>query len=188
MDPLAPVNSLIDKTEDLLGHSPHPAIVAVPVGAWAVSNICDTMAMVTGNDRYDEAARVSMGIGLAGAAGAVVTGIRDYGAIPSDRPSHDVATAHALGNAVVGTLFTTSYILRVRAHQAGRRPSLFARTLALAAGGLAVYTAWLGGRLVQEYGEGVKPVMDHLADDRRDQDAHGRERLAPGSPLAARHG
>jgi len=188
MDPLAPVTSLIDKTEEVLGHSPHPAIVALPIGAWAVSNVCDTMALATGNDYYDDAARVSMGIGLAGAAGAVVTGIRDYGAIPSDRPSHDVATAHALGNAVVGTLFTASYILRVRAHQAGRRPSLLARTLALTAGGLALYTAWLGGRLVEEYGEGVKPVMDQLSDDRDDQDARGRERFAPGAPLGTRHG
>jgi uncharacterized membrane protein len=182
MDPLSPVTTLIDKTEELLGHSPHPAIVALPIGAWAVSNVSDGLALATGDDRYDDAARVSMAIGLIGAAGAVVTGLRDYSFIPEERPSHDPATTHALGNALVGTLFATSYVLRVRAHGAGRRPSLLARSLAIAGGALSLYTAWLGGVLVEEYGEAVKPVMD----DQDDQDDHhGRQRLAPGSPLGS---
>jgi uncharacterized membrane protein len=73
MDPITPVTDLIDKTEELLGHSPHPAIVALPIGAWAVSNICDTIGMLSGDDRFDDVARISMAIGLAGAAGAAVT-------------------------------------------------------------------------------------------------------------------
>lgn len=191
MDPLTPVTTAIDKTEELLGHSPHPAIVSVPIGAWVVSNVCDVMALTSGNDRYDDAARVSMGIGLAAAAGAVVTGIRDYSFIPKERPSHDVATTHALGNALVGTLFATSFVLRIQDHQAGRRASLLARSLALAAGGLSLYTAWLGGKLVEEYGEAVQPVMDQKEHDERhheDDSAHGRERLNPASPLGSHHG
>jgi len=190
MNPLAPLNSLMNEAEEVLGHSPHPAIVALPLGAWAVSNISDSMALVTGDDRYDDVARVSLGIGLVGAVGAAVTGIRDYGFIPEDRPSHDVATTHALGNTVAGTLFATSYVLRVREHLAGRPTSLLARSLALAGGGLSLYTAWLGGRLVQEYGEAVKPVMDRLSDDeseKRETSERGRERLAADAPLGARH-
>lgn len=186
MDPLAPVTGLIDKTEELLGHSPHPAVVAVPIGAWTVSNVCDTAALVTGDGRFDDAARVSMAVGLAGAAVAAVTGLRDYSFIDRDRPSHDVATAHGLGNAVVASLFTASYVLRERDHQRGGRTSILARALALAGGGLMLYTAWLGGVLVEEYGEAVKPVMD-------DRGAHaerpeGRDRLAPGTPLGGRRG
>jgi uncharacterized membrane protein len=173
---------LIDKTEELLGHSPHPAVVALPIGAWAVSNVCDALALLNGDDRYDDVARVSMAIGLAGAALSVVTGLRDYSYIDVDRPSHDVATAHGLGNALVGSLFTTSYLLRARDHQRGARPSFAARALALAGGGLALYTAWLGGVLVEEYGESVKPVMKP-ADDH--DASRGRQRLAPGSPLGA---
>jgi uncharacterized membrane protein len=190
MDPLKPVTELIDATESLLGHSPHPAIVTLPIGAWGVSNVCDTLGLVTGHRRFDDAARLSMAVGLVGAAGAVVTGLRDYGHIPKDRPSHKIATAHALGNSIVGTLFVTSYILRQRDHLAGRRPSLGARLLALAGGGLSLYTAWLGGVLVEEHGEGVKPVMHRLwaeerAEQRRQQEeeARGRRRLAPESPL-----
>lgn len=184
MDPntlLAPVYSAIDRAEDLLGHSPHQAIVSLPIGAWAVSNVCDGLAMLGGDDRLDEAARVSMGIGLAGAAAAVVTGLRDYSFIPTDRPSHGVATTHALGNAMVGSLFAASYVLRQRDRSAGRPTCLAARLLGLAGGGLTLYTAWLGGVLVAEYGEGVKPVMEQ-----QDEEPHGRERLAPASPLGLR--
>ena len=147
----------IDKIEEALGHSPHPAITGLPVGAWAVSNISDVMGMVKGDKAYDDCARISMGIGLCGAAGAVVTGLRDYSFIPKDRqPNHDIATEHAVYNAVVGTLFTASYLLRTR----DERPGLAARLLGLAGGGLMLYTAWLGGKLVAELGEGVKPVME----------------------------
>lgn len=182
MDPLAPITGLIDKTEEILGHSPHPAIVALPIGAWAVSNVCDTVALATGSDAFDDAARISMGIGLVGAAGAAITGIRDYSFIPEDRPSHDVATAHGLGNALAGTLFATSFVLRVRDRQQGRPASLLSRALALAGGGLALYTGWLGGKLVQEYGEAVKPVMDQMSEE---DGEYGRERLAPESPLGS---
>lgn len=175
-----PLTDLIDKTEELLGHSPHPAIVALPIGAWAVSNLCDSIGMLTGDDRFDDVARISMAIGLAGAAGAAVTGIRDYGYIPQDRPSHDVATSHGLGNALVGSLFVASYIARVRDQSMGRRTGLTARLLGLAGGSLALYTAWLGGVLVEEYGEAVKPVMEHQ--DRHGGE-HGRGRLAPEAPL-----
>lgn len=182
-----PITTAIDRTEELLGHSPHPAIVALPLGAFAVSNVCDVLGGVTGEERFDDAARLSMGVGLVGAAGAVLTGVRDYGYIPPDRePNHSVATTHGLGNAVVGTLFFTSYVLRSRDHAAGRRTGAMARLLSLAGGALSLYTAWLGGKLVEEYGESVKPVMGQHKDRQEGlerDDHHGRERLAPMAPL-----
>ena len=154
----------IDKIEEALGHSPHPAITDLPVGAWAVSNITDVMGLATGDRAYDDCARISMGIGLCGAAGAVVTGLRDYSFIPKDRqPNHDIATEHAVYNALVGTLFTASYLLRSR----DERPGLMARLLGLAGGGLMLYTAWLGGKLVEELGEAVKPVMEQQSKQQR---------------------
>ncbi len=167
----------IDKVEEAMGHSPHPAITDLPVGAWAVSNISDVMGMVTGDRAYDDCARISMGIGLFGAAGAVVTGLRDYSFIPPDRqPNHDIATTHALGNAVAGTLFTASYILRARDEQAGRRTCFLARLLGLAGGGLVLYTAWLGGKLVEELGEAVKPVMEQQEKQKQAPQPVGRQK------------
>jgi uncharacterized membrane protein len=172
-----PITKAIDKTEEFLGHSPHPAIVMLPLGAFAVSNVCDGLGVLTGCERYDDAARVSMAIGLVGAAGAVATGVRDYGYIPESRqPSHSIATTHALGNAVVGSLFATSYVLRVRDHSAGRRTGPLARLFALTGGALALYTAWLGGRLVEEYGEAVKPVMEQQDAEEEGHEGDGPDR------------
>lgn len=184
-----PISAAIDKTEELMGHSPHPAIVTVPLGAWTVSNVCDGLGLVTGEDSFDDAARISMAVGLVGAAGAVVTGLRDYSHIPKDRPSHAVATTHALFNGVVVSLMTASFVIRLRDHDKGRRTSLPARLLGLAGGGLSLYSAWLGGKLVEEMGEGVKPVQDKMAHDEElaGQEGHGRERLDPGAPLGVHH-
>ena len=155
-----PISRSIDAIEERIGYSPHPAIVAVPVGAFVTSNVSDGLYLLTGNEAYDGAAHVSMAVGLIGAAGALATGLRDYGNIPQSRqPSHNIATRHGLGNAVVGSLFLTSFIMRTRDRAAGYRTGLVPRLLALGGGALAVYTAWLGGKLVQEYGEAVKPLI-----------------------------
>jgi len=97
-----------------------------------------------------------------------------------------------VGNAVVSTLFVTSYVLRVRDQMAGQPTSLLARVLGIAGGSLSLYTAWLGGVLVEEHGEGVKPVMERMEADRRDRgsddESRGRERLTPVSPLGLHAG
>lgn len=171
------ISESIDRIEEGLGHSPHPAITDIPVGAWAVSGISDVMGVLTGDKAYDDCARISMGIGLIGAAGAALTGLRDYSLIPRDRqPSHDIATRHALSNAVVGTLFTASYFLRSRREQAGRRPGFMARLLGLAGGGLMAYAAGLGGKLVLEHGEAVKPMIEQQEKQKRESQPVGGER------------
>ncbi len=158
-----PISYAIEKVEELIGHSPHPAIVAVPIGAWTVSNICDGLGAATGDRSFDDAARISMGIGLLGAVGAAVTGLHDYAKIPTGLPSHEVATSHGLGNMVAATLMTGSFVLRSLDHERGERPGIAARLLGLSAGGLTLYTAWLGGKLVEEMGEGVNPMMKRRA-------------------------
>ncbi len=157
-----PISYVIEKIEELIGHTPHPAIVAVPLGAWTVSNVCDGIAATTGSREFDDAARISMGIGLVGAVGAALTGFHDYAKIPRDRPSHEVATTHGLGNALATTLMTASYVLRTIDHERGNRPGVATRLLALSAGGLSVYTGWLGGKLVEEMGEGVNPMYGRV--------------------------
>ncbi len=79
---------------------------------------------------------------------------------------------------LVGTLFVASYVLRERDQPGGpsHRPGR-PRCWRLAGGGLALYTAWLGGVLVEEYGEGVKPVMDQDV-ARTSKTSGGRERLS----------
>lgn len=172
-----PLTAPIDLAHEALGHSPHPAVVLLPAGSWICSNLCDLMAMATGDPRYDDAARISMGVGLAGAPVAAATGLRDYSRMEDDPRHVATATTHAVGNAIVGTLFGASYLLRHRDEAAGRRPGVAARLLGLAGGALGLYTMWLGGVLVENHGVGVEPHPwghDH---------ARGRARLDPDAPL-----
>lgn len=157
---MGPIMKTIDKIEELIGHSPHPAIVAIPIGAWLTSSIADGFAIATKKSAYDDAARISMAVGLVGAVGAAVTGLHDYGYIPKDRePSHNIATRHGWGNAIATSLFLASYLLRVRAAQTKHKPSILSRLLGLAGSGTVAYTGWLGGKLVEEQGEAVKPII-----------------------------
>ena len=158
-----PISWTIDRVEDLMGHSPHPAVVAVPIGAYTVSNLCDGLASLTGEKSYDDAARISMAVGLVGAAASAVTGMRDYSRIPRDRAghAHRIATQHGLGNMVPTGMMPASFVLRVRDHAANREAGMTSRALALGAGTLTLYTAWLGGKLIQELGEGVKAKVTH---------------------------
>lgn len=169
-----PLMATLDKAEEVLGHSPHPALVAIPIGAWVASNIFDVLALATGDDRYDDAAKLTIGVGLLGAVGAAVTGLHDYGRhVKSGTDSHEIATRHGIGNAIAGALFVTSYVLRTN----GRRPTPAARLLSLAGGALVGYTGYLGGVLVEEHGIGVHPV------EKADPAPHGRARLDPAAPL-----
>jgi len=171
---------LLDQIEEMLGHSPHPAIVAVPLGGWTVGVICDALGLATGRPAYDDAARLSMGIGLVGAAGAILTGLHDYSYIPRDRPTHDIATSHATCMAIATTLFGASFVLRERPHQAGGGPGWTARALALSGWGAAVYGAYLGGVLVEEYGEAVKPVIRQQKKKKEELDREkAREQVSP---------
>jgi len=160
--------NFLEKVEEKLGHSPHPAIVSLPIGAWTVSAFCDVLGLLTGRQVFNDTARISMGIGLAGAVGAVLTGIHDYSYIPRERPTHDIATSHALLNSTAATLFATSFIMRGR-ELAGEEasPSFAARAIALSGWGLSLYSAWLGGILVEGHGEAVKPVIRWQAEEER---------------------
>src|SRR3954453_7266917 len=61
-----------------LGHPLHPVITDVPVGAWTMAQVFDALDSIDGGDRYADAARVCINVGLLGAAAAAVTGLTDW--------------------------------------------------------------------------------------------------------------
>jgi uncharacterized membrane protein len=83
-------------------------------------------------------------------------------------------------NVIATSLFATSYILRTRASRVNKRPPLLSRLVSLTGAGLVSYTGWLGGKLVEEQGEAVKPII------RQQNEAEKREiaRQRPKSPSA----
>lgn len=128
-----------------LGHPLHPALTDVPLGAWTAAVILDA----AGEDR---AADLAVTIGLAGAAGAAITGLTDWQA--TDGRARRVGVVHGLLNTAAASLFTASLIARKN------RSRGLGRGLALAGYAIGGFSAWLGGHLVFRERIGV----DHAAD------------------------
>ena len=125
-----------------LGHSLHAAVIPVPVGAWSATMLFDLM----GEER---AADLTLGLGLAGAAGAAVTGAAQWQDTTNEEAPRRLGALHALLNVAATGLMAGSWLMR----RQGRRTSGVAlSTLGL---GVNLASAWLGGELAYELGIGV---------------------------------
>src|SRR5918999_5765897 len=121
-----------------LGHPLHPVFTDVPIGAWTTALALDAAAK--GDPGMRRAATFAIGVGLAGALGAAVTGLTDWS--ETDGRSRRVGLIHGLLNVTATTLFATAFALRRKdSHQNGR-------TCAWTGYAIAVGAAYLGGNLV----------------------------------------
>jgi nitrite reductase/ring-hydroxylating ferredoxin subunit/uncharacterized membrane protein len=129
-----------------LGHSLHAAIVTVPIGAWSATMILD----LAGEER---AADLMLGVGIAGAAGAAVTGAAQWQDATKDEDPRRLGALHALLNYATTGIMAGSWLMR---RQGRRNAGVALSTLGL---GLNLASAWLGGELAYDLGIGV----DHAA-------------------------
>jgi nitrite reductase/ring-hydroxylating ferredoxin subunit/uncharacterized membrane protein len=155
-----------------LGHPLHPAIVAVPLGAWTTTLLLDLAGMESGAD-------LSLGLGIAGAVSAALAGIADW----SDTYGQDrrMGTAHALLNTTGLAMNIYSLILRRRG---ARAKGVAFSTLAY---GVAMISGFLGGELAYSRGIGV----DHTAWDEGPSDftpVLDAGNLVDGKPMRAMAG
>jgi nitrite reductase/ring-hydroxylating ferredoxin subunit/uncharacterized membrane protein len=128
-----------------LGHPLHPVLTDVPLGAWTTALVLDAMA--TRRNRLSEAADVAIGIGIAGAAGAAVTGLTDWQ--HTTEGDRRVGLAHGLLNASALALYVAALSLR----RAGSRE--LGRAFAGAGFIVVSAAAYLGGSLVFQRRIGV---------------------------------
>ena len=100
-----------------LGHPLHPALTDIPLGAWTTALALD--AAGDKNKGMARAADAAIGIGIAGAVGAAVTGLADWHhTTGGDRR---VGLGHAMLNTAALALYVTSFALRRSgARDAGR--------------------------------------------------------------------
>ncbi len=116
-----------------LGHSAHPMLVQIPIGAWVSAGWLDCLP------RTENSAAVLTGIGIVSAIPAIAAGLVDYAEL-SDRQRR-IAVVHASANTLA--LVCQAVSLKDRMTGRLRRGQWigFAGTLTLAVGGL------LGGHL-----------------------------------------
>jgi nitrite reductase/ring-hydroxylating ferredoxin subunit len=135
-----------------LKHPLHPVFTDIPVGAWATTVVLDARAAATGDESCAEAADTALAFGLAGAAGAAVTGLTDWS--ETDGNAKRLGLVHGLLNATATALMFTAYVLR---RQDKRRAG---EVCTLAGLGVAVAGAYLGGDLVYAKRIGVTHAVD----------------------------
>ncbi len=136
-----------------LGHPLHPVLTDVPVGAWTAALALDAYELGTGRDEFGAGADVAVGLGLAGAVGAALTGLTDW-QHTTDRPKR-LGMMHALLNVTAVVLYAGSLAFRAqRKRGAGQGLALLGYTAMAAA-------AYLGGDVVFKEQTGV----DHATEE-----------------------
>jgi len=92
--------------------------------------------------------------GIVGGLLAAPFGLIDWIAIPYGTRAKRIGLIHGAGNLVVVLLYVASWFMRRSAPQ---DPITLAYWASFAGGGLALFTGWLGGELVDRLAVGVDP-------------------------------
>ncbi len=130
-----------------LGHPLHPMVTDVPLGAWTTAAVLDTMELC-GKKQYKPGADAAVTVGLAGAAGAAITGITDWtGTTAIERKT---GLVHAFLNIGATALYLASFFLRKK--NKSRKAAIALSMLGYV---ITTASAYLGGTLVYNKQVGV---------------------------------
>lgn len=130
------------------GHPVHPALVALPIGAWVSSIVLDIASLAGDNEALAEASRWLIGIGIISALLAAVFGLLDLSMVPRGTRAFKTGLTHAALNVLAVLLFAVGFWIRVDDETV---PAL-ALVLSVVAIVILGASGWLGGRLAYRYG------------------------------------
>lgn len=136
-------------------HPLHPAIVAIPIGAFFLALVADVGFLLGQRPFWAEMAMVALGVGILAALVAAITGLVDYSGLPAGSRARGTATVHMVVNLTAVTLYAVSLYLRCEAEAAQYVPSAAALALSFLAFALLSAGGWLGGKMVFEQGVAV---------------------------------
>lgn len=162
------------------GHPVHPALVAVPIGAFTSVAVLDAVGT------HPAAARRLLGFGILSVAPAAAAGMSDWGDTSGEE--RRIGVVHALGNVAATVLMTASWWRRSQGRDG--------RVLSTAGLGLLAFSGWLGGHLTYALGTGVDVTAfedkitewaDAMADADLTADAPAVARVRGNDVLLVRH-
>jgi uncharacterized membrane protein len=136
----------------LLGHPIHQMLIVFPLGLLAMAVVFDLIGMVLGDGSWSAVAHPMIAAGVVTGLLAAPFGLIDWLAIPAGTRAKRIGAVHGAGNVVVVVMFALSWLLR---RDAPGAPAMLALVLSFAGAGLALFTGWLGGELVDRLGIGV---------------------------------
>jgi nitrite reductase/ring-hydroxylating ferredoxin subunit/uncharacterized membrane protein len=93
-----------------MGHPLHPALVAVPIGAWTVAQVLDALEAATGSREYAAGADTAVAVGIAGALVSAAAGLTDWKDTAGE--PRRLGLVHGLINTVALSLFAGSLAAR----------------------------------------------------------------------------
>lgn len=137
----------------LLGHAIHPMLIVFPLGLLATAVIFDIIYLFTNNAGLATAASYMIVAGIIGGLAAAVFGLIDWLAIPGGTRAKRVGAWHGLSNVLVVALFAVSWL--VRAGAGAWEPTAVALVFSFVGAAVALFSAWLGGELVERLAVGV---------------------------------
>jgi len=130
-----------------LGHTLHPALVQLPVGAWTSAAVLDVLES-GGKTEVGPGADACVAMGLVGAVGAALSGMAQW--YPIENPSvRKTGAAHALLNGAAVVLYGASYAARKKGDR------VTGRALGWLGFGAIAVSAYLGGQMTYDHGMGV---------------------------------
>jgi uncharacterized membrane protein len=139
----------------IAGHPIHPMLVALPIGLWIFSLVCDLIhAGGSASAAWTTVALYTMAGGIVGALLAAVPGLIDLLSLPPG--PRGTAIKHMAINLTVVALYVINFWLRSRSAE-GPGGLIWLSIIAL---GLLVISGWLGGKMVYEHGVAVTPGHD----------------------------
>ena len=134
------------------GHPLHPAMVAIPIGAFTVTLVADILYCVTRNPGWGDTARYALLVGVIGALAAAGLGLIDYFGVTMSEAGFRVARWHLWLNLTAVTLFALSLWLRFRALDGWSIAAFATSTVAFL---VVSASGYLGGELVFKHKVGV---------------------------------
>jgi nitrite reductase/ring-hydroxylating ferredoxin subunit/uncharacterized membrane protein len=157
-----------------LGHPLHPAVIIMPAGGWTAAVALDALELATGREELRAGADAAIGVGVAGATVAAVTGLTDWH--HTEGETRRMGVVHGTLNSAALALFVASLAARNK----GARG--MGRTLALLGYGIATAAAYIGGHLSYDKRVGVNHADGQAPTDEW-KAVLGEEQLQEGTPF-----
>ena len=140
----------------LFGHPIHPMLVHFPVALWTVAAGAYVASWLGLADAAATVAKLCNGAGLLVALVAMLAGLIELRSIERGSAALQVATWHMMVMATVWFCFVLALVLPISPAIAPPTARLAAAACAAVGFVLMGIGGWLGGRLVYEFGVGVK--------------------------------
>jgi uncharacterized membrane protein len=139
-----------------LGHPLHPILVHIPMAMWPSALIFDLLSQQQiGGNAMVRLSFYAIVFGLATALLAVPTGLVDWSGIKKEQPAWKIGLYHMLLNLVVAILFAVNLCLRWPTFREATEVDSIPLLLSAIGTLILIVSAYLGGRMVYEYGISV---------------------------------